>query len=138
MVEDQKTLLAGRNDYASWSTPVLDHDVTIAGDVIADIFASTSGTDSDWVVKLIDEYPASPQAPAIVPAPAATLPGQIPPPPPSANATPSYQLIINAEIFRGRYRTSFDHPSAIPANTPEEYKFSLHAADHTFLKGHKS
>jgi putative CocE/NonD family hydrolase len=137
MVEDQKTLLAGRNDYASWSTSVLDHDVTIAGDVIADLFASTSGTDSDWVVKLIDEYPATPQAPVTAPAPAASVPGQIPPPPPSANATPSYQLIINAEIFRGRYRTSFDHPSAIPANTPEEYKFSLHAADHTFLTGHK-
>jgi uncharacterized protein len=137
MVEDQKTLLAGRNDYASWSTPVLDHDVTIAGNVIADIFASTSGTDSDWVVKLIDEYPATPQAAATTPAPATTVPGQVPPPPPSATATPSYQLIINAEIFRGRYRTSFDHPSAIPASTPEEYKFSLHAADHTFLKGHK-
>lgn len=137
MVEDQKTLLAGRNDYASWSTPILDRDVTIAGDVIADLFASTSGTDSDWVVKLIDEYPATPQTAATSAAPAATLPGQIPPPPPSANSTPSYQLIINAEIFRGRYRTSFDHPSPIPANTPEEYKFSLHAADHTFLKGHK-
>jgi putative CocE/NonD family hydrolase len=137
MVEDQKTLLAGRNDYASWSTPILDRDVTIAGDVIADLFACTSGTDSDWVVKLIDEYPATPQTAATSPAPAATLPGQIPPPPPSANSTPSYQLIINAEIFRGRYRTSFDHPSPIPANTPEEYKFSLHAADHTFLKGHK-
>jgi putative CocE/NonD family hydrolase len=137
MVEDQKTLLAGRNDYASWSTPILDHDLTIAGDVIADLFASTSGTDSDWVVKLIDEYPATPQTAASTPAPAATLPGQIPPPPPNANSTPSYQLIINAEIFRGRYRTSFDHPSPIPANTPEEYKFSLHAVDHTFLKGHK-
>jgi uncharacterized protein len=137
MVEDQKSLLAGRHDYASWSTLVLDRDVTIAGDVIADIFASTSGTDSDWVVKLIDEYPATPQGAGSSPAPGATLPGQIPPPLPSANATPSYRLIINAEIFRGRYRTSFDHPSPIPANTPEEYKFSLHAADHTFLKGHK-
>ena len=48
-----------------------------------------------------------------------------------------YQLIINAEIFRGRYRKSFEHPEAIPANEPLEYRFSLHAADHTFLKGHR-
>src|SRR5271163_1845506 len=112
MVEDQKTLLAGRNDYASWSTPVLDHDVTIAGEVIADIFASTSGTDSDWVVKLIDEYPAVP----------ATTTSALGEGNPTADTTPSYQLIINAEIFRGRYRKSFAQPEAIPANQTEEYK----------------
>ena len=127
MVEDQRTLLAGRNDYASWSTGVLDHDVTIAGNVIADLYASTSGADSDWVVKLIDEYPATPTVST------ASTPDHVP----TADSTPSFQLIINAEIFRGRYRESFDHPQAIPADTPEEYKFSLHAADHTFLKGHK-
>jgi uncharacterized protein len=128
MVEDQRTLLAGRKDFASWSTPVLDHDVTIAGNVIADLFASTTGTDSDWVVKLIDEYPSgsTPATSDSTPSPAAT-----------ADATPNYQLIINAEIFRGRYRESFDHPQATPANATEEYKFSLHAADHTFLKGHR-
>jgi putative CocE/NonD family hydrolase len=141
MVEDQRTLLAGRKDYASWSTGALDHDVTIAGNVLADIFASTSGTDSDWVVKLIDEYPGTPAtcaAPA--PAPATeTKPATEPSPLaiPTADNTPCFQLIINAEIFRGRYRTSFEHPEAIPANTPEEYKWSLHAADHTFRKGHK-
>ena len=48
-----------------------------------------------------------------------------------------YQLMINGEIFRGRYRKSFDHPEAIPANEVEEYRFSLHAADHTFLRGHR-
>jgi putative CocE/NonD family hydrolase len=127
MVEDQRTLLAGRNDYASWSTPVLAHDITIAGNVVADLFASTSGTDSDWVVKLIDEYPATP-ATTTAPTPDNLL---------TADTTPSYQLIINAEIFRARYRTSFEHPEPIPANLPEEYKFSLRAADHTFLKGHK-
>jgi putative CocE/NonD family hydrolase len=127
MVEDQRTLLAGRNDYASWSTGVLDHDVTIAGNVLADLYASTSGADSDWVVKLIDEYPATPTVST------ASTPDNVP----TADTTPSFQLIINAEIFRGRYRESFAHPQAIPAGTPEEYKFSLHAADHTFLKGHK-
>jgi putative CocE/NonD family hydrolase len=141
MVEDQKTLLAGRNDFASWSTPVLDHDVTIAGNVIANLYASTTGTDSDWVVKLIDEYPGTPiQCATPTDAPKTeievttnTLPIHIA----TANNTPCYQLIINAEIFRGRYRESFDHPTAIPANKIEEYKFSLRAADHTFLKGHR-
>ena len=58
----------------------------------------------------------------------------------SATAQPDmagYQLIINAEIFRGRYRKSFEHPEAIPPNETLEYRFSLHAADHTFLKGHR-
>jgi putative CocE/NonD family hydrolase len=104
----------GRKDVATWTTPVLDHDVTITGDVLADLFASTSGTDSDWVVKLIDEYPES-----------------------SDPAMSGYQLMIVDEIFRGRYRRSYEHPEAIPANQPEEYKFSLHGADHVFLKGHR-
>ncbi len=138
MVEDQRTLLAGRNDFASWSTPALDHDVTVAGNVIANLFASTTGTDSDWVVKLIDQYPGSAEQCAAAPKTEvevtsnSSLAGL-----PTAGNTPCYQLMINAEIFRGRYRESFDHPTAIPANQIEEYKFSLHAADHTFLKGHK-
>jgi hypothetical protein len=93
--------------------------------VIADLFASTSGTDADWVVKLIDEYPEA----AASAAPAALAPSQ--------TDMAGYQLIINAEIFRGRYRKSFEHPEPIPANKVVEYRFSLHAADHTFLKGHR-
>jgi uncharacterized protein len=145
MVEDQR-FVSDRPDVASWTTPPLDRDITIAGDVIADIFASTSGTDSDWVVKLIDQYPeaaASAKSAASGtnsnPAPAGSAPGQAAS---SASSTAKpdmagYQLIINAEIFRGRYRQSFEHPEAIPANETLEYRFSLHAADHTFLKGHR-
>jgi uncharacterized protein len=124
MVEDQR-FVSGRPDVVTWTTPPLDHDVTVAGDVIADLFASTTGTDADWVVKLIDEYPESDDT--------ATLAA-------SSNALPDmsgYQLIINAEIFRGRYRKSFEHPEAIPANKILEYRFLLHSADHTFLKGHR-
>ncbi len=106
LVEDQR-FLDDRKDIARFAGPALDHDVTVTGDVTADLFASTSGTDSDWVVKLIDVAPD----------------GQ--------------QLMIVDEIFRGRYRTSFEHPEAIPANKVEEYRYSLHGADHTFLKGHK-
>jgi len=113
LVEDQK-FVSARKDLANFSTPVLDHDVTVTGDVMADIFAATTGSDADFVVKLIDVYPAD------APAPMA-----------------GYQLMIVDEIFRGRYRKSFEKPEAIPAGKVEEYKWSLHGADHTFLKGHK-
>jgi putative CocE/NonD family hydrolase len=131
MVEDQR-FVSDRPDVATWTTPPLDRDVTVAGDVIADLFASTSGTDSDWVVKLIDEYPEAAAS-------ATSAPGQ-PSSPASTTGQPDmtgYQLIINAEIFRGRYRKSFERPEAIPSNEPLEYRFSLHATDHTFLKGHR-
>jgi uncharacterized protein len=112
LAQDQR-FMADRTDVAKWETPPLDHDLTIAGDVIADLFASTSGSDSDWVVKLIDVYPDDQSKMA------------------------GYQLMVVDEIFRGRYRKSFEHPEAIPTNAVEEYRYSLHAADHTFLKGHR-
>jgi putative CocE/NonD family hydrolase len=106
LVEDQR-FLDGRQDIARFSGKTLDHDVTVTGDVKAQLFASTTGTDADWVVKLIDVAPD----------------GQ--------------QTMIVDEIFRGRYRKSFEKPEPIPANEIEEYQWSLHGADHTFLKGHK-
>ena len=138
LVQDQR-FVDGRPDVATWETPPLDHDVTVTGNVIADLIASTSGTDSDWIVKLIDVFPQDSQdrstpdpacgaaCTTIDPAAQKWLPGN-----PSG-----YELMIADEIFRGRYRRSFEHPSAIPANTPEEYKFSLHAADHVFFQGHR-
>ncbi|RXS98153.1 CocE/NonD family hydrolase [Silvibacterium dinghuense] len=114
LVENQKPYET-RSDVATWKTPVLDHDVTITGDVLADILASTSGTDSDWVVKLIDENPDDA----------------------SLGNMAGYQLMVVDEIFRGRYRESYEHPQAIPAGKPEEYKFSLHGADHVFKQGHR-
>ena len=130
LVQDQRPY-AGRPDVATFETPPLDHDVTVTGNVIADLIASTSGTDSDWVVKLIDVFPAKADACAgctrIDPAAA-----------PYFKADPDgYELMIADEIFRGRYWKSFEDPQAIPANYPEEYTFSLHAADHVFLKGHR-
>jgi uncharacterized protein len=114
LVEDQ-TPYAHRKDVATWTTPVLDHDLTVTGDVVADLHAATSGTDGDWVVKLIDVYPSDP----------------------ALGKMSGYQLMIVDEIFRGRYRESYEHPEAIPANKIEEYKYSLHGADHVFLKGHR-
>jgi hypothetical protein len=125
MVEDQR-FVSDRTDVATWTTPPLDHDITVTGDVIADLFASTSGTDADWVVKLIDEYPRVALATSLTATSNVTQPDMA-----------GYQLMVNGEIFRGRYRQSFEHPEAIPANKVLEYRFSLHAADHTFLKGHR-
>jgi len=139
LVQDQR-FVQDRPDVASWETPPLDHDLTVTGNVVADLFASTSGTDADWVVKLIDVFPtASSQDPAakdpLCPiactriVPVAGLPTPVDP--------SGYELMIADEIFRGRYRTSFSHPEPILANTLEEYRFSLHAADHVFLRGHR-
>ena len=114
LVEDQRQL-DGRSDVASWSTPALDQDVTVTGDVVADLFASTSGTDGDWVAKLIDVYPDDP----------------------SAGKMAGFKLMIVDEIFRGRYRESSLKPNATKADQVYHYKFSLHAADHVFLKGHR-
>ena len=106
LVEDQR-FVDGRKDVAAFKGPVLDKDVTVTGDVMADLFASTTGTDGDFVVKLIDVAPNG------------------------------AETMIVDEIFRGRYRKSFETAEAIPAGEVEEYKWSLHGADHTFLKGHR-
>ncbi|HEU5240063.1 MAG TPA: CocE/NonD family hydrolase, partial [Pyrinomonadaceae bacterium] len=115
LVQDQR-FLEGRNDMLTWRTDVLDHDLTISGNVIAHLFASTSGTDSDWVVKLIDVYPDSnPDDPKMA----------------------GYQLMIVDEIFRGRYRQGFEKPVALVPNQIDEYVIDLRANNHTFKKGHR-
>ena len=94
----------------------LQNDTVIAGDIVAHLFASTSGTDSDWVVKLIDVYPETyPKDPKMS----------------------GYQLMIANEILRGRYRNSFTKPEAIPSNQVIEYAIDLHTSNHAFLKGHR-
>jgi putative CocE/NonD family hydrolase len=112
LVEDQ-SFVTGRKDVASFTTPPLDHDVTITGDVTADLFAATTGSDADWIVKLIDVSPDD------------------------APVNPGYQLMVADEIFRGRYQASFEHPEALTPNAVNEFRWSLHGVDHTFLKGHR-
>jgi putative CocE/NonD family hydrolase len=113
MAEDQR-FVTGRKDVAVWKLPVLTKDLTLTGDVMADIFAATAGTDGDFVVKLIDQYPDE-----------------------DADAKMhGYQLMTNMEIFRGRYLNSYEKPEAIKAGAIREYKFSLHAVDHVFKAGH--
>ena len=106
--------MSGRKDLANFETEPLDHDVTMTGDIMADLFAATTGTDADWVVKLIDVSPDD-------------APG----------AMGGYQLMIAEEIFRGRYRRSFEQAEAVKPGEVNEYRWSLHGADHTFLKGHR-
>ncbi len=113
LVEDQR-FVTGRKDVASFETQPLDHDMTVTGDIMADLFAATTGTDADWVVKLIDVSPDD--APGVM---------------------SGYQLMIAEEIFRGRYRKSFEQAEAVKPGEVNEYRWSLHGADHTFLKGHR-
>jgi putative CocE/NonD family hydrolase len=113
LTEDQR-FVTDRKDVAVWRLPVLTGDLTLTGEVDADIFASTTGSDNDVVVKLIDQYPADD--------PDLTMRG--------------YQLLTNAEIFRGRYLSGFDHPAALAPRSIHEYKFSLHDVDHVFKAGH--
>ncbi len=112
MVEDQR-FVTGRSDVAAWRMP-LNHDLTITGEVFADLFARTTGSDGDFVVKLIDQYPDDDPDPAMR----------------------GYQLMTNMEILRGRYRKSFDHPEAITPGKTTEFRWSLHDVDHVFRKGH--
>jgi putative CocE/NonD family hydrolase len=115
LVEDQR-FVDDRPDVLSWETGVLDQDVTIAGEVKAHIFASTTGSDADWIVKLIDVYPEDN---------------------PSNWALAGFQLMVSNEVFRGRYRTSFEKPAPIEPNAVLEYTWSLHTQNYTFKKGHR-
>ncbi len=115
LVDDQRPASA-RPDVLSYETEVLTQPVKIAGEPVVNLYASTSGTDSDWVVKVIDVYP-----------------DQVADQP----AMGGYQLMISADIFRGRYRESTSSPKAIEANKPLLYKFSLPTANHVFRPGHR-
>jgi putative CocE/NonD family hydrolase len=115
LADDQREQ-SGRTDVLSYTSDVLTEPVAIAGQPVAHLVASTSGTDSDWVVKLIDVYPDE----------VAEQPDM-----------GGYQLMISADIFRGRYRESFSAPHPIQPNTPLEYKFDLPPANHVFLPGHR-
>lgn len=115
LVQDQR-FVDGRPDVLTYQTPVLKEAVRVQGIPVADLHAITSGTDGDFVVKLIDVYPAKSAA---------------------RPETGGYQLPIAMDIFRGRYRKSFEHPTAIPANEPQTYRFELPNVNHVFRPGHR-
>lgn len=115
MTEDQR-FVQGRPDVVTWQTEPLREDLTIAGPVLARLFAATTGSDADWVVKLIDVYPDTV---------------------PSRPQMGGYQLMVAGEILRGRYRRSFERPEAIAPNAVLEYRVDLHPQFYTFKPGHR-
>jgi uncharacterized protein len=115
LVQDQRFVYL-RAGVVAWETRVLEHPVTVTGDIVAHLYASTTGTDSDWIVKLIDVYPEAA---------------------PKPTPMEGYQLMIADEVFRGRFRKSFEQPEPIPPGKVIEYTIDLHTNDHCFLKGHQ-
>jgi putative CocE/NonD family hydrolase len=115
LVTDQRSF-SDRPDVLTYVSAALTAPLQLAGQPMVNLFASTSGTDTDWVVKLIDVYPDEVAA---------------------QPELGGYQLAISMDIFRGRYRQGFDKPQAIPANKAERYRFALPNVDHVFLPGHR-
>jgi putative CocE/NonD family hydrolase len=128
-VSDQR-FVDGRSDVLTFVSAPLERDLIVTGEVMGEIFASTSGTDSDFVLKLIDAYPENFEKPA-------WEPESGPPPGDYARSLNGYQLPIAMEIRRGRYLNSFERPQALVPNKPVAWKFPLRDRDHVFLKGHR-
>ena len=121
LVHDQR-FVDGRPDVLTYEGPVLNHAVHIMGSPQVDLFASTSGTDSDWVVKLIDVYPDQ--------KPEGNEQG-------SGPDMSGFELPIGIEIFRGRYSKNLARPEPLQPGKPEEYRFALPNVDHVILPGHR-
>ncbi len=115
LVEDQR-FVKDRPDVLSYESEPLTEDVTIAGDVLAHLFAATTGSDADWIVKLIDVYPEQY---------------------PDNWSLAGYALMVSNEVFRGRYRSGFERAVAIPRDSVLEYSWSLHTQNYTFKRGHR-
>jgi uncharacterized protein len=115
LVEDQR-FVDNRPDVLTWQTDELTEDLTLTGSVTAKLFASTSGSDSDWIVKLIDVYPEKY---------------------PDDWKLSGYELMIADEVFRGRFRKSFEKPEPITPDAITPFTIDLHTANHVFKKGHR-
>lgn len=118
LLQDQR-FVDHRPDVLSWETAPLENDVVIRGAIAAHLFASTTGSDADWIVKLIDVYPENYDNPA------------------APRVTGGYELMVANDVLRGRFRTSFERPQAIVPNRVLEYTVDLHTQDYRFLKGHR-
>jgi len=115
LTEDQR-FVHNRPDVLSWETDSLTEDITVTGSLFAQLFAATTGSDADWIVKLIDVYPEYyPKEPKLA----------------------GYQFMVANDVFRGRFRKSFETPEPITANKVESYTIDLHTLNHVFKKGHK-
>ncbi len=121
MVEDQR-FAASRPDVLVYSSNTLTNNTTIAGPIIADLFVSTSGTDADWVVKIIDVFPDT--AKNNNPNPCDIQMG-------------GFQMMVRGDVMRGKYRKSYEKPEAFKPGEISEVKFTIPDINHTFLRGHK-
>jgi putative CocE/NonD family hydrolase len=134
MTEDQR-FAAARPDVLVYQSEVLDHDVAVFGPISVDLKVSTSGTDSDFDVKLIDVYPND--------APDYNAPAPPPPAPGGAAAPPvvstmgGYQQLVRGEPFRGKFRKSFEKPVAFEPGKPDRITFDMPDIAHTFRAGHR-
>jgi uncharacterized protein len=128
-VADQR-FVDHRPDVLSFVSELLEHDLTVTGPLAATLMASTSGTDSDFVVKLIDVYPENAQK-NTWDAEDGPKPGQY------AQSLNGYELPVAMEVRRGRYLTNYEKPHALVPNKPTEWKVPLRDHDHVFLKGHR-
>ena len=114
MTDDQR-FAARRPDVLVYQTPPLENDLVIAGPLDVDLWVSTTGTDADFIVKLIDVFPNASDA----------------------AAQPNYQMLLRSEVFRGRYRNSFENPEPFVPGEPARLKFELLDVLHRFQKGHR-
>lgn len=121
MTDDQR-FAARRPDVVVYQTEVLEADVTLAGPIVADLWVSTSATDADWVVKVVDVYP--PDAPDYEGIPKGMRMG-------------NYHMMVRSEVIRGRYRNSHEHPEPFVPNEPTNVRFELQDVLHTFQTGHR-
>jgi uncharacterized protein len=121
MTDDQR-FASRRPDVMVYETDTLTEDLTLTGPLVADLFVSTSGTDADYVVKLIDVFPQDMKSPS-------DKKLDIP--------LGGYQMLVRAEVFRGRYRNSFEHPEPFKPGEVAEVRYELPDVAHTFKKGHR-
>ncbi len=121
MVEDQR-FAARRPDVLFYSSQELDKDMVVSGPIVADLYVSTSGTDSDWIVKLVDVFPDSTRDPEELP---------------SGTHMGGYQMLVRGEIMRGKFRSSFKDPQPFVPDQITRVKFELPDINHRFLKGHR-
>ena len=128
-VADQR-FVDHRPDVLSFVSDPLDHDLTVTGPLAANLFASTSGTDSDFIVKLIDVYPENAQKND-------WNPDEGPKPGQYAQSLNGYELPIAMEVRRGRYLASDEKPHALKPDQPTQWNIPLRDHDHVFLKGHR-
>jgi uncharacterized protein len=119
LVEDQR-FVDHRPDVLSWMSETLTNDIVVSGKIAAHLYASTSGTDSDWILKLIDVYPEKGDANA-----------------PQDPKMSGFQLMIAGDVLRGRYRNGYERPEPVEANSIQQYQISFPGNDHVFLKGHR-